>query len=193
MTALPSLIPLARARRADRARRRARWASAVAVAAAITATLCLPALFQSGARYLTLGEEARSLDKAIAELESRFAALQAETTAARSELEIAESVTAHPDWSLLFPILSQTIAGHARIEGLSIVPAERDERGYTLTLRGSAPTTRAVSDLALTLEATPLVQHARVDGATRTPDNTARFIITTRIAPLDPAAPEDTP
>ncbi|MAY74117.1 MAG: hypothetical protein CMJ31_05195 [Phycisphaerae bacterium] len=183
MTTLPSFIPAVRLADAARTRRRARWGAALAAMGVMTLAVCIPAAYQTGARYLTLGEEARSLQAKIAELEDTADAAAASATMWQSRLSVVQSLTSHPDWSLLFPVLADAIGDRATLISLGLQPLARsDHPGYTLRIRGVAPSAREVSETALAIESSPLFVTVDV-GSSHRSGGVVEFDMSCAIAP----------
>jgi Tfp pilus assembly protein PilN len=128
---------------------------------------------------------AAALSNIESDFESTRSALVLRTTAAQSaaaqsksaidnanqRLSLSKAVRAHPDWSVLLPIVSDEIGREVALEKISLDPvrgADAKDRA-TLTLSGVATSRAALSDFVMRLESAGAFSRVETASAQRRP------------------------
>jgi len=142
-----------------------RWTSGLAVWACLISVACIAAAalsniesnFESSRSAIVLRTTAAQASAALS---------SAQIDRIRKRLAVTRSVQAHPDWSVLLPIVSSRIGDDIALERIALEPVRGEEatRRATLTLNGVGTDRAAVSDFVIRLEETGAF--ARVETAT---------------------------
>lgn len=142
-----------------------RWSSGLAAWAFLICVACIAA-----AALSNIESNFESSRSAIV-LRTTAAQTSAATSSAqidriRKRLEVARAVEAHPDWSVLLPVVSSRLGDDVALERISLEPVRGEEatRRATLTLSGVGTDRAALSDFVIRLEETGVF--ARVETAT---------------------------
>ncbi len=170
--------------RRQRVKRRS-WIIAVVSYSVLIATVCV--LYRgedTQADSGTLAEGIAVLDAELAEIEQQQAGLRPELIEKNLVLTAGQSITDHPDWSLLLIYLSDEVLGDEIIlGGFRLAPVKGESQGkdiqdvpMTVTLTGHAMTTLAVSQFVLRLEESGLFNRVSLERTRREPFLTGQAI-----------------
>jgi Tfp pilus assembly protein PilN len=162
MTPAPTinLIPAPRiARKKLRARIR-RWAVGMA---AYVLVLLLGIAVRAANRTPILPPDPSAQSARITQLTSEVAATNKELTEARTRYAATLMLTGRPDWSVLLPLLGQSMGDDVVLKELKLAQSKGQvTRQYGLEMRGVARTAAAASNFVSTLEETRLFDEVRL-------------------------------
>jgi Tfp pilus assembly protein PilN len=154
----------------------ARWSGCLAAWACLISVACIAAA--------ALSNMESNFESSRSAIVLRTTAAQASASASSSQidrirkrLEVARAVEAHPDWSVLLPVVSSRLGDDIALERISLEPVRGEEatRRATMTLNGVGTDRAALSDFVIRLEETGVFTRVETATAQRRPIGQKEF------------------